>query len=318
MTSSRTNMGAQPPLPTGVYCNLQDLMALRLVARSVTLPKAKRVSRPQSGSHFSRFRGRGMEFSEVRAYQPGDDVRSIDWRVTARRQKPHTKLFNEERERPVFIVCDQSQSQFFGSQRAFKSVRAAEAAALFAWTALNHNDRVGGIVFSERGHQEVKPARSRKNLLRLLSSLCDFNNALKIGDSLEGARFSLDDALVETGRLVKPGTLIVVVSDFFHTNPETRKQLSMLAQHNDLVLTRTFDPLENELPPPGLYPVSDGDNTLLVNTLSDKTRRQYQQWVKEHLNGLDKLANQCRARLINISTHEDAAHAIRHLLASLS
>ena len=304
--------------PASVYCTLQDLMSLRLVARSVTLPKAKRVSRPQSGSHFSRFRGRGMEFSEVRAYQPGDDVRSIDWRVTARRQKPHTKLFNEERERPVFIVCDQSQSLFFGSQRAFKSVRAAETAALFAWTALNHNDRVGGIVFSEHGHQEVKPARSRKNLLRLLSALCDFNNALKIGLHPGESRFSLNDALVETGRLVKPGTLIVVVSDFLHTNAETRKQLTLLAQHNDLVLTRTFDPLETELPPPGLYPVSDGDDTLVVNTLSSKTRRQYQDWVSAHMSGLERLANQCRARLIHISTHDDAAYSVRHLLASIS
>mgnify|MGYP003867539183 FL=1 len=157
----------------GPYCNLPQLMKLRWSVKHLCLPKAKSVSRPQTGQHMSRFKGRGMEFAEVRVYQPGDDVRSIDWRVTARRQTPHTKIFNEERERPLLVVCDQSQSQFFGSQYTFKSVRAAEVAALFSWTALEHNDRVGGIVFSERGHREVKPARNRKSIMKLLSFIND-------------------------------------------------------------------------------------------------------------------------------------------------
>ena len=303
---------------SGAYCDISDLMRLRWVARTLALPKAKRVSRPQSGSHQSRFRGRGMEFSEVRAYQPGDDVRSIDWRVTARRQKPHTKLFHEERERPILIICDQSHSQFFGSQKAFKSVRAAEAAALLAWTGLNHNDRIGGIVFSDHGHQEFRPARSRKSILRMLSSIAEFNQTLTAIPQDNGNQFTLNDALQESSRLVKPGSLVIIISDFLQQSADTGKQLSKLAQHNDLILMHTFDPLEIELPPPGRYPVSDGAETLIVNTRSGATRERYQQWVAQQQASLKNLAQQYRARLVELSTHEDAIQSLRSLLATLS
>lgn len=315
----------EPATPTpgtgsleGVYCSVADLMRLRWVAKTLALPKAKRISRPQSGSHFSRFRGRGMEFSEVRAYQPGDDVRSIDWRVTARRQTPHTKLFHEERERPVLIICDQGHSQFFGSQRAFKSVRAAEAAALLAWTGLNHNDRIGGIVFSEQGHEEFRPARNRKNILRMLSTIADFNQALSVDYDPPASPYRLNDALQESNRLVKPGSLVVVISDFLHLDQGTGKHLSNMAQHSDLILMHTLDPLENELPPPGLYPVSNGQQTLMVNTRAQATRQRYQEWVQQHRAQLKQLSSQYRARLVQLSTQQDAVQSLRSLLASLS
>lgn len=309
---------APPHSLGGAYCSVGDLMRLRWVAKTFALPKAKRISRPQAGSHHSRFRGRGMEFSEVRAYQPGDDVRSIDWRVTARRQKPHTKLFHEERERPVLIICDQSHSQFFGSQRAFKSVRTAEAAALLAWTGLNHSDRIGGIVFSEQGHEEFRPARNRKNILRMLSTIAQFNQSLSVDYQPPDRPFLLNDALQESGRLVKPGSLVVVISDFLHIDQGTGKQLSKIAQHSDLVLMHASDPLEDELPPPGMYPVSNGQKTLLINTRAQDTRNRYQDWVAQHRAQLRHLASQYRARLIPLSTHQDAVQSLRSLLASFS
>ncbi|KZZ34134.1 hypothetical protein A3755_06570, partial [Oleiphilus sp. HI0085] len=252
-----TNSDSIPNLDQGPYTSVQALARLRWQAKNLKLRKAKAISRPQSGSHLSKFRGRGMEFAEVRVYQPGDDVRSIDWRVTARRQTPHTKLFNEERERPLLVICDQSKSQFFGSKHSFKSVRAAEAAALFAWSALDHNDRVGGIVFSDIAHHEVKPARSRKSVMQYINFLSQFNQALNIEDSKIPPSFSLDKALIEAVRLAKPGTLIVIISDFLHFNQETEKALKALSRHNELLFIRSYDPLEEELPPPGLHPVSD-------------------------------------------------------------
>jgi len=316
---------------SGPYCELSQLMALRWAAKTIALPKAKRISRPQSGGHRSRFRGRGMEFSEVRAYQPGDDVRSIDWRVTARRQKPHTKLFNEERERPILIACDQSQSQFFGSQITFKSVRAAEVAALFAWTALGNNDRVGGLVFSERGHQEVKPARNRKSILRFLSAITEFNHALSIQETTQvGAQksattgtsdntkeFTINDALIELSRLAKPGSLVVLVSDFRHVNTDTEKHLSSIAQHNELIFVRTLDPVEEHLPSAGIYPVSNGEETLVIDSRSSTTQQRYQQWVTQHTNFLTELATKFRAPLINASTLNSASSSLHSLLSTL-
>lgn len=300
-----------------VYCSLKQLMNLRWTVKSIKLPKTKKISRPQTGSHLSKFRGRGMEFSEVRVYQPGDDIRSIDWRVTARRQTPHTKLFNEERERPLLILCDQSQSQFFGSQHSFKSVRAAEAAALFAWTALQHNDKIGGIVFSEHGHHEIKPARSRKNVMRFLKLITDFNHALSIDMPSPIKNFNLDDALSECIRLSKPGTLIILISDFSKLSKQSEKLLTKLAQHSELIMVHCYDPLEYTLPVSGIYPVSDGHETLVIDTSKEKLKLSFAELVQKRQEELKRISTRLNAPLIELSTETPAINAIQNLLLSL-
>ena len=300
-----------------VYCSLKQLMDLRWTVQSIKLPKTKKISRPQTGSHLSKFRGRGMEFSEVRVYQPGDDVRSIDWRVTARRQTPHTKLFNEERERPLLILCDQSQSQFFGSQHSFKSVRAAEAAALFAWTALKHNDRVGGIVFSDHGHHEIKPARNRKNVMRFLNLINDFNQALSIDMPAPDKDFNIDDALTECIRLSKPGTLIVIISDFSKLSAQSEKLLAKLAQHNELLMVHTFDPLEYELPINGIFPVSDGVETIVIDASKDSLKRNFENLIQKRQHELKRISTRLNAPLLELSTEFPAISSIQNLLFSL-
>jgi uncharacterized protein (DUF58 family) len=300
-----------------VYCSLKQLSALRWAVQLIRLPKTSKISRLQSGAHLSKFRGRGMEFSEVRVYQPGDDVRSIDWRVTARRQDPHTKLFNEERERPLFILCDQSQSQFFGSRESFKSVRAAEAAALFAWAGLAHNDKVGGIVFSDHGHHEIKPARSRKNVMRYLQLVSDFNQSLSISMPEPAHPFSFDAALIETIRLSKPGTLVAIISDFSGLSETSEKYLSKLRQHNELLLLHTYDPLEYQLPASGIYPVSNGVDTLVIETGRQAVQEQYRSLIQQRKDGLNSLAMRLRAPLIEVGTESPALHSIQRILCSL-
>lgn len=300
----------------GPYCQMQALLTLRWVARTLTLNPGRQALQQQTGPHRSRFRGRGMEFAEVRAYQPGDDVRSIDWRVTARRQKVHTKLFNEERERPVFIVCDQSLSQFFGSRQTFKSVRAAEATALLAWTALDHGDRVGGIVFSDQGHREFKPARSRKKLLQLLQAVADYNQQLHVGMPLPSAPFSLHDALTETVRLLRPGTLLVLISDFHDFDADCEAQLQRLARHNDMLLIHTLDATEIDLPEPGFYPISDGNETLVLDTGTTQ-RQRYHDWMHDQRTQLDLLSQRLRAPRLEVLTHELPAHALQRTLQAL-
>ena len=266
-----------------IYCSVKELMLMRFEAMALSMPSAKRALRQQSGSHRSPFRGRGMEFSEVRLYQAGDDVRSIDWRVTARRDKPHTKLFHEERERPVLIVCDQSISQFFGSKTTFKSVRAAQSAALLAWMAIEKGDRVGGIVFSDKGHHEVKPARSRKSVMRLISVISEFNLALSVKAESEEREetntiFTLNDALMETQRIAKPGTLIFILSDFLDFDATTKKHIQILSKHNNVAAIRNYDSLEMELPPPGTYTVSNGSK---ISTFQPNSRAAIELYTEE-------------------------------------
>ena len=129
----------------GVRLTVDELLALRRDALGLDLTSRYRVSSTLAGGYRSKFRGRGMDFDEVRTYQPGDDIRNIDWRVTARTGKPHTKLFKEERERPVFLLIDQSKHLFFGSRNALKSVVAARAASLLVWASINAGSRIGGI-----------------------------------------------------------------------------------------------------------------------------------------------------------------------------
>ncbi len=264
-----------------IYCSVKELMLLRFEAMALSMPSARRAVRQQSGAHRSPFRGRGMEFSEVRLYQAGDDVRSIDWRVTARRQKPHTKLFHEERERPILIICDQSISQFFGSKSTFKSVRAAQSAALLAWMAIEKGDRVGGIVFSDNGHHEIKPARSRKSVMRFINVVANFNQALSAESITKSSdkTFILNDALLEAQRIAKPGTLIFILSDFLDFDTVTKKHIQVLSKHNNVAAIRNYDALEMELPPPGSYAVSDGEKTRTLDTNTRSSREQYSQEV---------------------------------------
>src|SRR5215831_5840844 len=149
---------AQTGMP-GVYVDLEELIALEYGGRKVSFLPRQPVHSLLSGRFASRMRGRGLNFEEIRDYRPGDDIRSIDWKVTARLRKPHVRVFNEERDRPTLLVVDQRLSMFFGSRRAMKSVTAAEAAAISAWRVLGAGDRVGAIVFNDREIAEFRPRR---------------------------------------------------------------------------------------------------------------------------------------------------------------
>ncbi len=256
-----------------------------------------------------------MEFAEVRVYQPGDDVRSIDWRVTARRQKPHTKLFHEERERPVFLLCDQSLPMFFGSRRCFKSVMAADIAALLAWIALSSGDRVGGVVFSDQRHHPIKPARSRKTALALLRTITEFNHALSVGQSVQPV-ISLNHALRELQRLTKHGALICLISDFSGLNDESDKHIHELARHNELIAFQVFDPLEKELPPPGVYPISDGQTVSWLNTRDKGFRANYRGTVEARDARLRALCLKHHAPLIPVSTQDDIVRILQQFTSA--
>ncbi|MFN3357522.1 MAG: DUF58 domain-containing protein, partial [Pseudomonas sp.] len=191
----------------GIRVTLSELIEMRHRVREVQLFSTPSQRSPLIGLHHSKLRGRGVDFDQVRVYQAGDDVRTIDWRVTARTQEPHTKLFHEERERPIFIMVEQSCRLFFGSGQMFKSVLAAQAASLIGWAALGHNDRVGGLVFGDNEHYEIKPRRSKQSLLQLLNRLVRVNQSLHTQTRPEADALGM--ALRRGREVLRPGSLVI-------------------------------------------------------------------------------------------------------------
>ena len=259
----------------GAYTDIADLVRFRHAAKEIDSITINKSSNPMSGLLSSRFRGRGIDFAEVRTYEPGDDVRTIDWKVTARTQVAHTKLFQEEKERPVLILVDQSQAMFFGSRVAFKSVIAAQVAALIGWISLDNGDRVGGIVFSDRNHREVRPRRNKHAVLRLLNEVSDFNHALSKQEHPHNENY-LADAVMNARRVSKHGSTIFVISDFKYLNDDALLHLRQLGRHNDIIGIHISDQMERNLPLPDLYTITNGEQRIQINTANTKERQDYQ------------------------------------------
>ena len=258
----------------GAYVDISELIALRFPARQLELGYQSRALSALAGPNKSNFRGRGIDFEEVRSYQPGDDIRTIDWRVTARTGNAHTTLFREERERPVLVVVDQRSSMFFGSHHCFKSVLAGQLASLLAWSALNRGDRVGGLVFDDKGHREIRPRRSRKTVLTLLSQIAAFNHALP-GTTVNDPD-SFATMLSNLRRIARPGSSLFLVSDFRGAADERASEnLFELAKHTELTAIECTDPLESHLPRAGTSAVTNGRDRSELNTADRRLRERF-------------------------------------------
>lgn len=200
-----------------------------------------------AGSYLAKSKGRGMEFDEVRHYQPGDDVRAIDWRVTARTGKVHTKLFREEKERPVFILTDLSDSMRFGSQLLLKSIQAAHLAAIIGWHSKAQGDKLAGLVFSDQAHRLIKPASRTRGVLRYLQALIEVHQQEPTKPQGQHG-LTLPLALAELRRLLRPGSLLYILSDFSQLDAEALRHLQLIGQHNEIHCCHLSDPLEQQLP----------------------------------------------------------------------
>ena len=290
------------PVLRGAYTDLDELLALRLrpmIAHKRNPP----IFNSPSGSRLTKLRGRGIDFSEVRAYQPGDDVRTIDWRVTARKNKPHTKLFREERERPTLVVVDQTQSMFFGSQVRLKSVAAAEIAATAAWQALNHNDRVGGVILGNDDVAIHKPYRNVKAIARFLADLARYNQSLsRSGPSTPTSYMA--ERLTQVQRLAHTNYRIYFISDFEPMGTHWRNTLHAMSRHNQVIAVRVFDPLERDLPPSDRYTVSDGLSRWQFHAGNQRLRSVYHSRFEAHEAEFKQLCGQVAIRYKAIATNE--------------
>ena len=300
----------------GAFATLDDLIALRGPARNIQWPMRARVRSTRPGVRASRFKGRGIDFAETRIYEPGDDVRHIDWRVTARTGEAHTKIFQEERERPILIVADLGPSTFFGTRRRMKSVAVAELAGLLVWAAFDGGDRIGAIVRGPDGHEAFRPRHSRSTVLRIQKRLTADSEALaqsfRAGaPPMEGERgFSLADALLQARRVARPGTTVIVISDFIDVDGlgefgNVRRNLRLLARHCEVDAVLVSDPFERELPAADRYPLSDGVSRAELDTGPETTRQTWRDAFSQRKALLEASVYGGRGRVLTTGTEDD-------------
>ena len=252
------------PAADDVYTSLQALVRLRYSARGFSYLPKQPVGSLLAGRKRSRLRGRGLDFDELRHYRPGDDIRTMDWRVTNRTGKPHVRVYREERDRPVFVVVDQRLPMFFGSQRKMKSVVAAEVAALTAWRVIGVGDRVGAILFNDQRQLETRPTRNQKKVMAWLGDLAAMNNDLSVEPGHESNPGALATALQTLERSIGHDHLVLIISDFFGWDEKALLTLRRLRQHNDIVCALVFDPLEKDISAADQLVVSDGRLQLAI------------------------------------------------------
>jgi len=295
----------------GIWLGKMELPDLFQLANKKVSSESAQNAGTLGGPYLTKLKGRGMEFAEARPYQPGDDVRHIDWRVTARTGRTHTKLFREERERPVMLVLDQAQPMFFGSRERLKSVQAARIAALLGWRALLRGDRVGGVLFSEQMHHEFRPRADRRNFLRLLSHIMTEHNMLvdrmNEGEWGFNSKFMFAEALRRVKHVVQPGSLVYVFSDFSGFDAECRKHLFQLSKQNQVQVYFITDPLEKDTPISGRYAMSDGKSTTWVNAGNKETRQIYTNTFEQQQERIASELRLCRVDLNILSTVDNVS-----------
>jgi uncharacterized protein (DUF58 family) len=298
----------------GAYIDLDHLARLRYQAKGFSLLPRQPINSLLAGRHASRLRGRGLNFEELRRYQPGDDIRTIDWKVTARTGKTHTRVYTEERDRPTLLIVDQRLSMFFGSQRAMKSVVAAETAALAAWAVVDKGDRVGAIVFNDVETVQIRPHRRRDRVMHILKAIVAQNQALQLNQSVRGNPARLNQALTEAVRAATHDHLICLVSDLNGANAETRRLMTRLSRHNDVIVAFIYDPLEAALPQAGRLTLSDGEQQLAINSNSASLRQRYESQFQTRLETGKTILLQQDVPLMQLTTTEDVPTQLRQLL----
>lgn len=278
-----------------------------------------RVTSLQTGAYVSHFRGRGMEFDESRPYQPGDDPRNIDWRVTARSTEAYTKLFREERERPVLVVVDLRSSMHFATQGSFKSVVASRAAALISWAAHHRGDRLGGLIFGNSVHRELKPKLGRQAALRYLHELVNHPDWNESGDDTVNDEVApITQAMASLRRVSRPGSLVVVISDFIGLSRTAQAYLAGVARHSEVLAVFVSDPLEHDLPPPGRYRLVSHDSELAIDTYARTARKDYEHAFEERKRNLEAFCQRYGIHLLAISTEEDPVESLQTALGKRS
>jgi uncharacterized protein (DUF58 family) len=301
-----------------IHVTLDHLRNLQGAARGLSfLPKQPSAS-VLNGRHVSRLRGRGLNFEEMRDYLPGDDIRSIDWKATARTGKPHVRVFTEERDRPALLVVDQRMSMFFGTVLNMKSVCAAEAAAIMAFRILKQGDRVGGVVFDEQRKIETPPRRSLRSVYSFLSGVSTMNCALHANKQVASGMAGLNSSLDSVARLAHHDHLVVVFSDFEGIDGQTRKKLSGIAAHNDLILVLVHDPAARNMISDEKLILGDGILQAEMNFGASVTRDLISAFNNDRLDRILRWQEEINLSVLPLNCGQDTLAQMRARLASLA
>lgn len=302
---------------TGIYVTLDDLIKLELKAKGFSFLPHQSVSSVLSGRHASRLRGRGLNFEELRGYLPGDDIRNIDWKVTARTQKPHVRVYTEEKERSAIVICDQRISMFFGSKKDMKSVTAANISALATWRILNSDDKVGSVVFNDSEFKEIKPKRSKVNASLIFRDIEKFNNNLNVESGISPNPQMLNKVLEHVSRIATHDYLVIVISDFHGLDDNSKKHLMNIAEHNDVASFLVYDMAAIDVPSDGKFVFSENELQIEVDFENKKTHSPISIFANERLKNVDTVLKEIGIPIFRINNVEDIGEQLRMHLGKL-
>ncbi len=305
----RRSISASP-----VRVSQRELIDLAADCRGLSLERL-RTPAQRSGDHRAPLLGRGMEFEDVRNYQMGDDPRHIDWRVTARTGEPHTKVFREERERPVILVLDLRASMHFATTGVYKSVKAARLGMALAWLAQANGDRVGGFVFSESHHAEIKPKLGRRSVLRLAHAIVEAPVWEPSQKEAATAGAALTNALRGLQRVARKGALIALHTDARHWDDLALQVLGKIAARNNLLIFHHCDPLEARLPPPASYRVASQQSIYDADFSDPRTRDRHRAEFEQRASRLASLKG-AHTQYFRIQTDQDEWSLLRELFGA--
>lgn len=286
------------------------LVQQQVHAKNLTLSGRKKASSAISGLHDSRFRGRGMDYQESRVYQAGDDIRNMDWLVTARTGTAHTKLFQEERERPIHVVIDTNTSMAFGTRQEFKSVTAAKVAALLAWAAVKNGDRVGVMNYGKNGIHHEKPVGGKRGMMRLIAHLVQADKDKSEKHTL------LQDALKRLRTIIRPGSLVIIISDFYHLGKDVKRHLIQLNKHNDVLAFFVTDTFEINSTLPGVYGVNSDESSVVFNANKDSDAKKMKQKQSQHMDNVYENIQKSGVPVIPILTNDNLQEKVKHSIKS--
>ena len=280
-----------------------DALELFKQVRKIEIKTRGLSSNIFAGQYHSAFKGRGMAFSEVREYQFGDDVRDIDWNVTARFRRPFVKVFEEERELTVMLLIDVSGSLDFGTTQRTKREMATEMAAILAFSAIQNNDKIGVIFFSDRIEKYIPPKKGRKHILYIIHEMLDFKP--------ESKRTNVAAAIEYLTRVMKRRCIAFMVSDFYAEN-SFQKELQIANSKHDVVAIQVYDQRAKTLPNVGLMKVKDAEtgHEMFIDTASAKLRRAHTEYWLERMNTLKTTFAQSNVDWVSVATNEDYVKAM--------
>ncbi len=301
-----------------IHVTLQHLRSLQGAALGLSFLPRQPSGSVLNGRHRSRLRGRGLNFEEMRNYLPGDDIRSIDWKATARTGSPHVRVFTEERDRPALLAIDQRMSMFFGSRFNMKSVTAAEAAAIAAFRILDAGDRVGGIVFDDERQVEFPPHRSARRVFAVLESIAEMNAGLHADREVDSQPSKLNSVLKSVARIAHHDHLVLIFSDFVGIDDNTHRHLSGIAAHNDLILVLVHDPLARQLETSERVVIGDHRRQAEIDLTSADMRTALGGYTSERLERIVRWQTEINLSVLPLSAGEETLPQLRRLMGRLA